>query len=138
MIVLLDTARLIVRIAHPGGEMKRVAIILILTVIAALSCTKTKEIEIRLTNPQNLALHFDGFYRVNSEDSLQMTGTTPQDFDFSFKKGDQLIGQIWKSDSTNYSDTLRFQVFVDGVEHTNMNYSLIIPFSRIQFTLSVQ
>jgi len=118
--------------------MKHGSLILILTVMAAVSCTKTKEIQIRLTNPQNLELHFDGNDTLNSEAQEPMTGTTPQNFDFSPKKGDQLIGQVWKSDSTNFSDTLQFQVFVDGVENTNMTYNLLVPFSHIRFTLSVQ
>lgn len=118
--------------------MKYWSLVLILTGMTALSCSQTKEIEIRLSNPQNITLHFDGFYKVNNVDSLQMTGTTPQSFDFSLKKGDQIIGQVWKSDSTNFSDTLRFQVFVEGEEYASMKYSLLIPFSHLQFTLSVQ
>jgi hypothetical protein len=49
-----------------------------------------------------------------------------------------MVGEIWKSDSTNFTDTLRFQVFVDGEEHTSMRYNLRIPFQKIQFSLSVQ
>jgi hypothetical protein len=105
-----------------------------------MSCTQTKEIKISLTNPQSLAVAYDGHYQVNTEAQVLMTGSTPFDYDVSLKKGDQLVGQIWKSDSTNFTDTLKFQVFVDGVEQTSITHSIIIPTAvgGIQFTLSVQ
>ncbi len=118
--------------------MKRFFILSLMIAMAMLSCTKSKEIEIRLSNPQGLTLHFDGYSSVNAGTQEAMAGTTPQSFNFSLEKGDQVIGQVWKSDSTNFTDTLRFQVFVDGEEHTNMTYNLLIPFSHIQYTLSVQ
>jgi len=118
--------------------MKKLSIILIVTALAVVSCTKSKEIEIRLSNPQSIAVDFDGQYQVNTDTEMPMTNSTPYSYEFSLVKGDQLVGQVWKSDSSNFTDTLRFQVFVDGVERTNMTYNLLIPLQHIQFSLSVQ
>lgn len=118
--------------------MKCLSLALILTAMMVISCTASKEIEIRLSNPQGMVVDFDGYYQVNTDTDMPMTNSTPYSYDFSLEKGDQLIGQVWKSDSSNFTDTLRFQVFVDGVEHTNMTYNLLVPFHNIQFSLSVQ
>jgi hypothetical protein len=118
--------------------MKYLAVALALIAVTVVSCGQTKEIEIRLSNPQSLTVDFDGHYQVNTDTEMPMTNSTPYSYEFSLQKGDQLIGQIWKSDSSNFTDTLRFQVFVDGVEHTNMTYNLLIPLQHIQFSLSVQ
>jgi hypothetical protein len=120
--------------------MKHVSIFLLLTALAVLSCSKTKDVTISLTNPQSIAVAYDGHYQVNTDAEEAMTGTTPHDYQFSLKKGDQLIGQLWKSDSSNFTDTLRFQVFVDDVEQTSMTHNIIIPteLGGIQFSLSVQ
>jgi hypothetical protein len=39
----------------------------ILVVIGLLVCSKSKEVRISLTNPQNLAVAFDGYYILNQE-----------------------------------------------------------------------
>jgi hypothetical protein len=118
--------------------MRYLSSILFLIIATAVSCTPSKEIEIRLSNPQGIVTDFDGYYQVNTDTEMPMTNSTPYSYDFSLVKGDQLVGQIWKSDSSNFTDTLRFQVFVDGVEHTNMTYNLLVSFQHIQFSLSVQ
>jgi hypothetical protein len=69
-----------------------------------------------------------------------MTGTTPKDYEFSMKKGDQLLGVVYKSDSTNFTDTLRFQVYFDDVEQTSLQKNIVIPteLGGIQFQFTVQ
>ncbi|MEO0127841.1 MAG: hypothetical protein ABIL44_08850 [candidate division WOR-3 bacterium] len=103
-------------------------------------CSKSKEVKISLTNPQNLAVAFDGYYILNQGNQEPMTGTTPKDYEFSMKKGDQLSGIVYKSDSTNFTDTLRFQVYIDDVEQPSLLRNIVIPtqLGGIQFQFTVQ
>ncbi len=121
--------------------MKRIfALMSILVVIGLLVCSKSKEVRISLTNPQNLAVAFDGYYILNQEPQEAMTGTTPKDYEISMKKGDQLIGIVYKSDSSNLTDTLRFRIYIDEVEQSSMSKDIILPtlMNGIGFQISVQ
>ncbi len=109
-------------------------------ILGLLMCSKSKEVRISLTNPQNMPVAFDGHYQFNQESEEEMTGTTPKEYEFSMKKGDQLTGIVYKSDSTNFTDTLRFQVYIDDVEQTQMRQNIVHPYpiEAIQFQCTVQ
>ena len=110
--------------------------------ILGLACTTTasREVTIDLSNPQDTAVAFDGYYQVNAGAEEPMTGETPAEYIFELEEGDQVNGMVYKSDSTNLTDTLHFRVLVDGVEQSNLVADIIIPteLGRITFSFSVQ
>ncbi len=120
--------------------MKYILTLLIAATVMMVSCSTSKEVTISLTNTQSKAVAFDGHYQVNTDAEVPMTGTTPHEYVETLSKGDQLIGQIWKSDSTNITDTLHFTVLIDGEEQTSLTKDLYIPtqLGGIQFQVSVQ
>ncbi len=120
--------------------MKYLMALLVSASLLLVSCSKTKEVTISLTNGQNLAVAYDGHYQINTEPQVTMTGTTPHEYVETLSKGDQLIGQLWKSDSTNFTDTLHFMILIDGVEQPALTKDLIIPtqLGGIQFQVSLQ
>lgn len=111
-------------------------------IILGLACTTTasREVTIDLSNPQNIAVAFDGFYQINDEPEEAMTGETPAEYIFELEEGDQVDGMVYKSDSTNFTDTLHFRVLVDGVEQSNLVADIIIPteLGGITFSFAVQ
>ena len=111
--------------------------------IIGLACTTTasREVTIELTNPHDtVAVAFDGYYQINDGTEEPMTGETPAEYTFELEEGDQVDGMVYKSDSTNITDTLRFRVLVDGVEQSNLVADIIIPteLGGITFSFSVQ
>ncbi len=111
--------------------------------ILGLACTTTasREVTIELTNPHDtIPVAFDGFYQINDGTEEAMTGETPAEYTFELEEGDQVDGMVYKSDSTNITDTLHFQVLIDGVEQTNLAADIIVPteLGGVTFSFSVQ
>lgn len=108
--------------------------------ILTLACSQSKDITFRLTNAQSISVDFDGYYQINGGTQEAMTGTTPWDHTLVMEKGDELDGRIYKSDSTNTTDTLHFTILVDGEEQSNLTADIIIPteLGGVQFHLAVQ
>ncbi len=69
-----------------------------------------------------------------------MTGETPAEYTFELEKRDGIDGMVYKSDTTNFTDTLHFQVLIDGVEQSNLAADIIIPAENggIIFSFAVQ
>jgi hypothetical protein len=93
-----------------------------------------------LTNTQNIAVAFDGYYQINDGTQEAMTDTTPWEHTIVMEKGDELDGRVYKSDSTNIKDTLHFRILVDGEEQSNLTADIVIPteLGGVQFHLAVQ
>jgi hypothetical protein len=109
--------------------------------ILGLACTTTasREVTIELTNPHDtVVVAFDGYYQVNAGAEEPMTGETPAEYIFELEEGDQVDGMVYKSDTTNLTDTLHFQVLFDGVEQPIHTKDIIQPSDVIAFTISVQ
>jgi len=108
--------------------------------ILGLTCSKSKDVTIELTNPNDVAVAFDGFYQINDEAEEAMTGETPAEYVFTLEKGDDVNGMVYKSDSTNFTDTLHFRVLIDGEEQSTLVRDIWIPteLGGITFTFSVQ
>jgi len=121
---------------------KYIALLFAGLLILGLACTTTasREVTIDLSNPQDTAVAFDGYYQVNAGAEEPMTGETPAEYIFELEEGDQVNGMVYKSDSTNLTDTLHFRVLVDGVEQSNLVADIIIPteLGGITFSFSVQ
>lgn len=121
---------------------KYIALLFAGIMILSLACTTTtsKEVTIELSNPQDIPVAFDGHYQVNAEPEEAMTGETPAEYVFELEEGDQVDGMVYKSDSTNITDTLHFRVLVDGVEQSNLVADIVIPtaLGGITFSFSVQ
>ena len=111
-------------------------------IILVLACTTTtsREITLDLSNPQDIAVAFNGYYQINDELQATITGETPAEYVFELERGDEVDGAVYKSDSTNFTDTLHFRVLVDGVEQSDLAADIVIPAEsgRITFYLSVQ
>jgi hypothetical protein len=121
--------------------MKKVLLFLFAGLLAAtVSCSQSKDITLSLTNPQNTAVEFDGYFQVNNGIQEAMTGTTPWEHTVIMEKGDELDGQVYKSDSTNFTDTLHFRILVDGEEQSNLTADIILPteVGGVQFHLALQ
>jgi hypothetical protein len=108
--------------------------------ILGLACSKSKDITLELTNPQGIAVAFDGYYKINDEAEVDMTGETPEEYDFTLEKGDDVMGLVYKSDTTNFTDTLHFQVFIDGEERSDLSADIVMPtlFFGIAFSFSAE
>ena len=123
--------------------MKKLFLILFAGVmLLSLNCGGETEFDIviSLTNPQDTPVEFDGHYTINDGAEQAMTGTTPEEYAFTLGEGDEVDGIIYKSDSTNVTDTLHFEVSVNDEEQTNLTRDIIIPteLGAIQFSFSVQ
>ena len=109
--------------------------------ILGLACTTaaSREVTIELTNPQDtIVVAFDGFYQINNEAQEPMTGETPAEYTFELEEGDQVDGTVYKSETNNFTDTLHFQVLIDGVEQSNLAEDIVLPTDVITFSFSVQ
>ncbi len=111
--------------------------------ILVLACTTTasREVTIELTNPHDaVPVAFGGYYQINDGTEEPIAGETPAEYTFELEKRDGVDGMIYKSDSTNFTDTLHFQVLIDGVEQSNLAADIIIPteIGGIIFSFAVQ
>lgn len=101
-----------------------------------IACDNSKDVTLSLTNPQNLSVSFTGYYIVTATgDSVPMNGVTPREYNLSMEKGDGLTGMVHK-DGANMTDTLHFQVLVNGEEEVTQKVT--IPSQIIQFQVTVQ
>jgi hypothetical protein len=109
-------------------------------IFLSLTCSTSKDITLDLTNPQNIAVAFDGYYQINDGPQEAMTGTTPEEYILTLSKGDEVEGIVYKSDSTNFTDTLHFRILVEGAEQEGLTADIVIPtiLGGVQFTLVVQ
>ncbi len=122
---------------------KYIALLFVGLMILGLACTTTtsREVTIELTNPHDtVAVAFDGYYQINDGTEEPMTGETPAEYTFELEEGDEVDGMVYKSDTTNFTDTLHFQVLIDGVEQSNLAADIIIPteIGGIIFSFAVQ
>ena len=116
---------------------KLIALLFVSVLILGIGCSTSKDITISLTNAQGIAVDFDGYYQVNNGTQETMTGSTPWDHTIVMDKGDVLDGQVFKSDTSNMTDTLRVAILIDGNEELTEN--IVIPIIQIaQFHLEVQ
>jgi len=116
---------------------KWIALLSVSLLILGIACSQSKDITISLTNSQGIAVAFDGYYQVNSGTQESMTGTTPWEHTIVMDKGDVLDGQVFKSDTSNVTDTLRVAILIDGNEELTEN--VILPIVHIaQFHVEVQ
>ncbi|OGC41907.1 hypothetical protein A2Y85_01065 [candidate division WOR-3 bacterium RBG_13_43_14] len=116
------------------------ALFCVMTLVLCIGCSQTKTIVIDLSNNQSIAVAYDGYYTLNGGAQEAMTGTTPNNYEFDLSKGDILQGIVYKSDSSNFTDTLVFKIFIDDVEQTSFTRNIIIPteLGGIGFQLTVQ
>ena len=106
-----------------------------LGVLVLLSVCSEKEFRIIAvyTNPQGKEIKHGGYYRLLSTgDSVSMNGRTPSEYVLTIKEGDTLTGCCWK-DTTEYQDTLRFEMYVDGI--LEINYLFLNPNLEREFTV---
>ena len=117
-----------------------IALFCVALLFLCIGCSQTKTVAIDLSNNQSLAVAYDGYYILNQEAQEAMTGTTPHAYEFDLKKGDVLQGIVYKSDSSNFTDTLVFKIFIDDVEQESFTRNIIIPteLGGIGFQLTVQ
>lgn len=119
---------------------KLLALLFIGLLFVGISCSASKDITISLTNAQDIAVDYDGYYQINNGTQESMTGSTPWEHVIVMEKGDVLDGQVYKSDSTNVTDTLHFALLVDGEEQSALTADIIIPteLGGVAFHLEVQ
>lgn len=109
-------------------------------VLLALNCGGTKEfdITIHLTNPQDKAVKFGGYYVLeDTGDSVTLEGYTPEEYNFTMEEGDKIHGVVYK-DTVDVIDTLNFRLLADDVEKLNQNVIIPYPLAAIQFELTVE
>lgn len=106
--------------------------------LLTLTCgTGDFDITINITNPQDLAVKYGGYYILEATgDSIPMEGYTPGEYTFTMSKGDKVEGFVFK-DTTDVVDTLNFQLLADDEEKINESVTLPGPIG-IQFQLTVQ
>ncbi|HEC78276.1 MAG TPA: hypothetical protein ENI34_03930 [candidate division WOR-3 bacterium] len=117
-----------------------IALFLIVFLFLSMSCSKSKTVTLNLSNNQNIAVAYAGYYSLNDGAEESISGTTPNEYEFVLEKGDKLAGLIYKSDSSNVTDTLVFKVYVDDVEQTDLTRNIVIPteIGGVQFQITVQ
>jgi hypothetical protein len=100
----------------------------------------TFDVTLDLTNAQAIAVAFGGYYKINDGNEEAMTGTTPKAYDLILDKGDELTGVVYKSDSTNFTDTLHFRILINDEEQSGLTADVVIPTiaGGAQFQITVQ
>ena len=107
-------------------------------ILLTLTCgTSEFDITINVTNPQDLAVKYGGYYKLEATgDSIPMEGYTPGEYTFTMAKGDMVEGLVFK-DTIDVIDTLNLQILADDDEKVNENVILPTPVG-IQFQLTVE
>ncbi len=106
-------------------------ILLAFICLVFITCSKSKDVVLRLSNPQNLSVSFTGYYiEVATGDSISMNGVTLREYEFVLDKGDEITGMVHK-DGGNMVDTLHFRVFIDNEEE--LSQKTTIPSQIIEF-----
>ncbi|MGB3479756.1 MAG: hypothetical protein WBB67_11415 [bacterium] len=106
----------------------------VLGLFVLLSVCSKKEFSViaTYTCPQGKEVKHGGFYKLlSTEDSVSMYGYTPSEYALTMKEGDTLTGCCWK-DTTSYPDTLRFEIYADGVQE--IDYLITTPNFEAEFT----
>jgi hypothetical protein len=105
--------------------------------ITSLNCgSDTADVRITLTNPNNKAVPFSGYYIITTtSDSVAMEGSTPGEYSFILSKGESATGSIHK-DTLDVVDTLHFQVFLNDEEKLSQKVTTMIEV--IQFSIQAQ
>lgn len=105
--------------------------------ISSLNCgSDTADVRINLTNPNNKAVPFSGYYIITAtSDSVEMEGSTPREYTFTLSKGESATGSIFK-DTLDVVDTLHFQVFLNDEEQLSHKVTTLIEV--IQFSIQAQ
>jgi hypothetical protein len=118
--------------------MKKWCLILCAALIMfSITCgKKSVEITLSLTNPNNKAVPFDGYYKLPATgDSVAMDGATPEEYIFTLEKGENATGLVYK-DTIDIVDTLHFRILFDGEEKNSYKTTTLIE--QIQFTITAQ
>ncbi len=103
-------------------------------IILSLNCGKEEaEIKLSLTSPQNIAIPFNGYYKLSTGDSVAMKDYTPKEYNFILKKGESASGIVYK-DTMNLTDTLHFQILKDGKEEISRKVTMLIEIIQFQIT----
>ena len=93
-------------------------------------------VSLRLTNPQNIAVPFHGYYQLSTAiDSVLMEGYTNDEYNFTLSSGESIEGWVRK-DTTDTVDTLHCQVFVNGEEELSLKTTSMDEV--IQFDITAQ
>ena len=105
--------------------------------MASISCgSDTANIRISLTNPNNKAVPFSGYYIITAtSDSVAMEGSTPGEYTFSLSQGESVTGSIFK-DTVDTVDTLYFQLFLNDEEQLSQKTTTMLEV--IQFSIQAQ
>ena len=105
--------------------------------LGAFACTSSEAtVSIKLTNPQNLAVAFAGYYKVQSTgDSVWLADNTPCEYDITvLVAGDRVSGVIGKTSTTD-TDTLKLQVLLNG--KPEVSGATAMWFLPMQFQLDI-
>ena len=114
--------------------MNKSYLFVVLGFLVLLSVCSKKEfgVIVTYTCPQGREIKHGGFYKLSSTgDSVSMYGYTPSDYALTMKEGDTLTGSFWK-DTTGYQDTIRFEIYVDGVQE--IDYLIDSPYYEGEFS----
>jgi hypothetical protein len=118
--------------------MKKIILVLFAGIlILSLNCgSDTADVRIDLTNPNNKAVPFSGYYIITAtNDSVAMVGSTPGEYTFTLSKGESATGSIFK-DTLDVLDTLHFQLFLNDEEKLTQKVTTMIEV--IQFSIQAQ
>lgn len=121
-----------------GGKMKKILLLFFAALlVSSLSCGgDTADVRISLTNPNNKAVPFSGYYTITATgDSVVMEGSTPGEYTFVLSKGESATGSIYK-DTVDVIDTLHFQLYLNDEEQLTHKVTTIIEV--IQFSIQAQ
>jgi hypothetical protein len=111
-----------------------VSVVLGFLVLLSVCSQKEFGVVVVYSNPQGNEVKHGGFYKIlSTEDSVSMYGRTPSEYRLTMKEGDTLTGSCWK-DTTEYQDTLRFEIYVDGI--LEINYLFLNPNIERKFTVA--
>lgn len=118
--------------------MKKMLLLLFsIIIIAGMNCgSDTADVRISLTNPNNKAVPFSGYYIITAtSDSVVMEGSTPGEYTFSLSKGESATGSVFK-DTVDVVDTLHFQLFLNDEEQLSQKTTTLLEV--IQFSVQAQ
>lgn len=106
-------------------------------IVLSLNCSADSvDVSISLTNPNNKAVPFDGYYILTAtSDSIVMDAATPREYSFTLEKGEGVSGSVFK-DATDIVDTLHFQVFFGDEEKLSQKVTSMLQV--IQFQIEAQ
>jgi hypothetical protein len=118
---------------------KLLMLFFVVAILLSLNCGKDEaEITLSLTNPQDKAIPFNGYYKLSATgDSVEMKDHTPKDYSFILKKGESASGMVYK-DTTAGLDTLNFKMLKDGKEMDSKSITLPTWLGGIQFQVTAQ